>query len=237
MLTKRAYHNQMHDYRRKHRLLSKRTMQFLSGIPKVKLTSISIGDDDRDTFVLCASFIALLRTHVPRDATGRHITILPQPEVAGRLVQQMVQIAASGTILRGHKKIQKEQMDKAVYMALCSVPTVIVFMLYNAWLYSKSGKWFTIHDLVLQSTMGRVTVARIIEDLAVHHILSIRKHEGLRGYEYTLSKNTAKQISSADLFKYYKPPNHKTLTSKRMDRDQFNPIQKRRKLKRKSKKE
>ncbi len=233
-LTKKAFYNQMHEYRKHHNLLSKRVSRFIHNIPNVSITKIRVTNKVKNILIQCATFIALIRTHVPRDATGRHITILPQPEVAGRLVQQMVQIAASGAILRGRRIIRQPQLDKAVYMALCSVPTVIVFMLYHAWQYTSQGKWFTIHDMVLESTLGRVTVARIIEDLAVHHILSIRKHKGLRGYEYTLAKYTADRISEVDLFKYYKPPNAKAISNKRLDRDQFNPTQERKKLKHKS---
>ena len=232
-LTQRAYYNQLHEYRKKHDLLSKRVMRFIHNIPNVPITKIHINNKIKNILIQCATFIALIRTHVPRDATGRHITILPQPEVAGRLVQQMVQITASGAILRGSRIIKTTQLDKAVYMALCSVPTVIVFMLYHIWRYNKENQWCTIHDIVLQSTLGRVTVARILEDLAVHHILDIRKHKGLRGYEYTLSKYTADRISEVDLFKYYKPPDNKVIAKKRLDRDQFNPEQKRKKLKRK----
>ena len=131
----------------------------------------------KEKIITCADFIAQVRTHVPRDASGRHITTLPQPEAAGRLVQQMVQVAASGSIIRGNKKIHQEQLSKAVYISLCSMPAVLTFMLYSIWKYTEERdiKWFSVQDIVLFTALGRSSVVRVLEDLAIHRVLILRK--------------------------------------------------------------
>lgn len=223
LLTTRAYNNQLKKKSRvQQTLLRKKVFQFINNLSVTRLSNIKINPKTKRLFIRCADFIAQTRTRVPRDATGRHISILPQPEAAGRLVQQMVQVAASGAIIRGSNIITEEQTVKAVYIALCSMPAIITFTLYHIWLQTNSSKkkWFGIDKLVLRTGIGRSSLIRVLEDLVVHRILDTKKQKRLRGLEYKLSDNAIDIITEASLFEYYKPPLDKTYNEKRKDREQ-----------------
>ncbi len=237
LLTRKAYDNQMHDYHKKRDKIKTKIFRFLRTLPVKKISEIEINKHTKDIFITCADFIAQVRTHVPRDLSGRHITTLPQPEAAGRLVQQMVQVAAAGAMIRGQNKIKQDQLSKAIYIALCSMPAVLAFMLYSMWKLTKESKtkWFSVQKIVLYTALGRSSVIRILEDLSVHRILSMRKHDNLRGFEYCLSKNAANIIEKSNLFEYYKPPLVKSLSAKKLDRDRFNTPKVKRKKKKKLK--
>lgn len=220
-LAKRAYYNQLHDYKKKHNKLKLKLFRFLRRLPISKISDVKIDTQMKKTLIICADFIAQIRTHVPRDSMGRHITILPQPEAAGRLVQQMVQVAVSGAVLRGRNYVQQDQLSKAIYIALCSAPSVLTFILYSVWTYTseKNTKWFSVQNMVLYTAIGRISVVRVLEDLAVHRVLIMKKHDNLRGYEYGLSKHAMYIIKRVNLFEYYVPPLAKTLTAPRLDHD------------------
>lgn len=220
LLTKRAYNNQMRGYHQKHDKLQKKMWRFLRSLPVAAIPDITIDNYTKDLFINCANFIAEVRTHVSRDITGKHITTLTQPEAAGRLVQQMVQVAVSGAIVRGYNKVKPLQVSIAVYIALCSMPAVTAFVLYHIWRYTQesSTQWFSVQKIVLQTAIGRATIARVLEDLAIHRVLQIRKHDIVRGFEYSLSDNSARIIKDTDLFAYYKPPTGNVVTEKRKDR-------------------
>ncbi len=237
-LTKRAYNNQLHNYKKRHHSLKLKVFRFLRRLPMRKISDIRINTQTKETFITCADFIAQVRTHVPRDISGRHITILPQPEAAGRLVQQMVQIATAGSIIHGDNYIKPEHLSKAIYIALCSMPAVLTFVLYNVWKYTEKSntKWFSIQQMVLQTAIGRTSVVRILEDLAVHRILRIRKHTSLRGYEYCLSDHSRETIEKVNLFEHYVPPLGKTVPTRRLDRDRIHTTMKKRKTKKTLKK-
>ena len=239
MLAKRAYDNQMHNYADKHNKLKLKVFRFLRKLPVQKLSNIRIDAHTERIFITCANFITQVRTHVPRDASGKHVTTLPQPEAAGRLVQQMVQVAASGAIIRGSLRIKQEQLCKAVYIALCSMPAVLTFMLYSIWKYTEeyNTEWFSVQKMVLYTALGRHSVIRILEDLAIHRVLSIKKQDNLRGYEYCLSEHAINTIKESNLFEYYMPPLVRALSAKRMDRDRVNTPKVKRKTKKKKKKE
>ena len=233
-LTKKAYNNQMRLSNNDRDKLKIRIFRFLRRLPVKNISDIKIDAQTKKVFIACADFIARVRTHVPRDASGRHITTLPQPEVAGRLVQQMVQVAASGAIIRGSNHITQKQLCKAIYVALCSMPAVLTFMLYSIWKYAKESKtdWFSVQKMVLYTALGRSSVIRILEDLAVHRILILKKQDNLRGYEYCLSERAADVIEESNLFEHYIPPLVRALSAKRLDRDRLNTP----KIKRKTKK-
>jgi len=216
-LTKRAYDNQLHNYRGRHDKLQSKLFNFMRRMPVVDLSNIQIDKHTEQLFIRCADFVARLRTHVSRDSTGRHVTTLPQPEAAGRLVQQMVQVAASGAMMRGSTRINQIQTAKAVYISLCSMPAVMIFMMYHIWVYTQQSStvWFSIQDMVLQTALGRHSVGRILEDLAIHRILNIKKQDRLRGFEYSLSKHSISVIKYTNLFEYYKPPALKSLRGKK----------------------
>lgn len=224
LLTTRAYNNQLLKYHTKHKKLKILIFKFLRRLPIRKLSDIKINNKIKHIIINCADFIAQVRTHVPRDLSGHHITTLPQPEAAGRLVQQMVQVAACGAIIRGKRIIKPEYLSKAVYIALCSMPAVLTFMLYSVWKYTEDSntKWFSVQKMVLYTALGRVSVVRLLEDLAVHRILILRKHDSLRGFEYCLSKSASDIIKEASLFEYYKPPMAQTLAAKRLDHNTTN---------------
>ncbi|KKL65038.1 hypothetical protein LCGC14_2158990 [marine sediment metagenome] len=235
LLTRRAYHNQRHDYGKKHDKLKLKVFRFLRRLPVRSISDIQVNKKTKNIFISCADFIAQVRTHVPRDASGRHITTLPQPEAAGRLVQQMVQVAASGAIIHGQNRVKQTQLSKAVYIALCSMPAVLTFMLYSIWKYTAEHKtkWFSVQKIVLYTALGRASVVRILEDLAVHRVLIIKKQDNLRGYEYSLSEHATNVIDKASLFEYYVPPIAKALSVIRLDRDRLNTPRRKRKTKKK----
>ena len=237
LLTKRAYNNQMSNYRQVKDKLKLKVFRFLRRLPATNLSDIEIPVQMEKIFIECADFIAQIRTHVPRDTSGRHITTLPHAEVAGSLVQQMVQVAAAGAIIRGSFKIKQNQLSKAIYTALCSMPAVLAFMLHNIWKYTKESntKWFSVQKMVLHTSLGRPSITRLLEDLAIHHIISIKKTDNIRGFEYCLSKYSINMIEKANLFEYYKTPPIKTVSARRLDRNRFDtPISKRKKKKKKT---
>lgn len=224
LLANRAYNNQMQrEYTKSRERLQRKLFRFLRTLPIKQLSDIQIDRRTKKTFIACADFIAQIRTHVPRDASGRHITILPQPEAAGRLVQQMVQIAASGAIIRGLRRIKPDQLRKAIYIALCSMPALLTFVLYSIWKRTEehNTKWFSVQDMVLYTSLGRASIIRVLEDFAVYKILTLRKQNHLRGYDYSLSKYAMKIIRTTNLFECYVPPVVKQIPTSRFDRRRY----------------
>lgn len=207
LIAEKAMWNQAHNFRRKQRTLAKLVRKYLKSLEGHRFKDISIRPKTRDRLVKCASFISLIRTHVARDASGRFVTLLPQPEVASRLVQQMTQVVVGNAIIRGEKCVKPLQVDKAVYTALCSAPSLTVYILNVIWkLTTESGKkWHTIKDLMMATHLGQLSTRNVIEDLCIHRVLRMRKgrSQGGRLIEYSLSKYGRETIADIELFKYY----------------------------------
>lgn len=207
LIAEKAIYNQEHGFKRKKKQLSTKIRIYLESIIDKKFRSIKLTEDTKRVLIDCASFVSLLRTHVTRDMSGRFITVLPQPEVASRLVQQMSQVVIGNAIIVGDKKVTQDQLDKAVYVALCSAPSVTVYVLYIVWLTSKKRKrrWHSTKDLMLATHLGQLSVKNIIEDLCVHRILRMKKSRSQSGriLEYSLSRYTLEAIESTELFKNY----------------------------------
>lgn len=205
-IAEKALYNQMKGFKRRHRQLARKVQTYIRNLKRTKFNSIIIKQKTRSKLIDCASFIALIRTHVARDSTGRYVTLLPQPEVASRLVQQMTQVIVGNAIIRGDKKITAEHFDKAVYIGLCSAPSLTVYILFVIWKLSKRGKkWHTIKDLMMSTRLGQLSTRNVIEDLCIHKVLKMRKgrSQGGRLIEYSLSKYGKNTIEDVELFKYY----------------------------------
>ena len=207
-LTLRAYENQRKGLKKQHNFLREHVEKFVDRLPIPNLKDIKITPAVRDLFIDCADFIARLRTRVPRDATGTHITNLSQPEIAGRLIQQMVEVAAASTVIQGRNRVGQEHIARAVYIGLCSMPAVIAYVLYYIWRQSKTTQRFTIQAIALETKLGRATVSRALEDLSLHNVLDLHRSSGYLGrtLEYSLSRRSQKIIKTTRLFEYYMPP-------------------------------
>ncbi|KKK74706.1 hypothetical protein LCGC14_2881080, partial [marine sediment metagenome] len=72
-LTERAIHNQRHRYKQHHIQLQRAVHLFLKRMPRTTINSVKLPRSIQDMFVECASFVALARTHVARDVTGRQV--------------------------------------------------------------------------------------------------------------------------------------------------------------------
>jgi len=110
LITEKAVRNQQKNFGLRKKRLSKEFMLYLDSIVTRDFKDIKVKDRDLDRLVDCASFIALIRTHVTRDASGRFVTLLPQPEAASRLVQQMLQVAVGKSHLNNSCPGGKQQM-------------------------------------------------------------------------------------------------------------------------------
>jgi hypothetical protein len=222
-----AYANQFRDFKDRYATLTERVHHFLRRIPRTRITDISVPDEVKHKFIHCADFIACVRTRITRDATGRHVTTLPQAETAGRLVKQMTQAAIASAIINGETEVTPEQVRKAIYIASCSVIAVTTFIVYHVWKFTqearqdKDGGWFSIQLMVLRTQLGRASVTRTLEDLAIHRILEVRagKKQGGRQIDYKLSEYAIGILKSTGLFDDYVPPVKEILTMKRADRD------------------
>jgi hypothetical protein len=228
-LAKRAYENQFTNTSSKLALLRKRVHKFLHSIPETEITEIKIPEFVYRTIIDCANFVALVRTHIARDATGRQVTTLPQPESAGRLVQQLTQTVISLAIVEGCTAVDKLQLRKAVYLGAGSIVSVVAFILYTVWkeftikikeVEGPSQRWFSAQDMVMQTALSRGSVARILEDLAIHRVLDIRrgKKQGGRLIEYALGETAETLIDSTGFFADYIPPMKEVISMKKADR-------------------
>lgn len=220
-LTRRSIYNQKHSYKQQHTQLKHATQRFLRRFPKTTINSVKLSHKMEDMFVECADFVALVRTHVSRDATGRQITTLPQAEVASRLVQLMIQLAVADAALHGDDHVDTLHADKAIYIALCSMPTITAYLLYKMLEQNLSGvKEFTVQSMILETGIGRQTISHHIEDLAIHKVLSMTQghKQGGRSINYTLKAKTIQTIVSTRLFQHYMPMGSKQRKAKRKDR-------------------
>ena len=207
LIAEKALYNQSHGYRPKHQKLARRVRSYLDKIINRKFGSISLTPKMLRKLVETASFISLIRTHVSRDGTGRFVTLLPQPEVASRLVQQMTQVLVGNVIIVGDTKARACHLEKAVYTALCSAPSLTIYILFILWnITEKTGKkWHSIKDLMMATHLGQMSTRNVIEDLCIHRVLKMKKgrSQGGRLIEYALSEYGASTIKSVDLFKHY----------------------------------
>ncbi len=225
-IAERAFENQFKDFNKMFARLNKRVHQFLRRLPDVEISAVPISRDIKDLIIGCSNFIALIRTHVNRDASGRHVTTLPQPECAGRLVKQITQTAIASAVLQGDPKVMIKHVDKAIYLGVGSITAVIAFILYHIYNFTEevgrnSDKaWFTVQYMVIRTALGRASTMRILEDFAIHHILDIRqgKTKGGRLIEYALNKSMYDTIDGLGLFDKYIPPCSKILNLKRLDK-------------------
>jgi len=228
-LAERAYLNQFNDFPERYKRLKGKVHRFLRLIPDIEITGIRIPKGMENLFIETANFISLVRTHITRDTTGRHVTTLPQAETAGRLVQQMTQTAISDAILRGDSVIKPEHAVKAIYFGIGSIMGVISFILYHIVEYTKGvgegsdASWFSIQYMCVRTALGRSSISRILEDLAIHRVLSIRqgKKQGGRMVEYSLSKEAWDIIREINLFQNYIPPCKEIIELKRLDRNRL----------------
>lgn len=209
-ITKRAFDNQRSGYTTKHKLLQDKVHGFLNEFPSVGINDVEVSDSLKDRITACADFIVRMRTHVSRDSTGKHVTMLPRQESAGRLVQQLIQVATACTILHGTSIMTDEFLDRAVYTSLSSVPDIITFSLYSAYRLSKrkKGRWFSPQAFIINTGIGRATATQLLENFTILDILKIRKGKtGLgRSLEYTISDESIRKIENLGLFRYYRPP-------------------------------
>ena len=207
IITEKALWNQSHNYRKRHLELAKKVRRFLRHMIGKKFKAAGLNPEMTVKIIDASSFISLIRTHVARDHTGRYVTILPQPEVASRLAQQMTQVAVGNAILLGKKKVKDIHIDKAIYTALCSAPSLIIYILFIIWEQSEkhSKKWHSVKDLMMATHLGQMSTRNVIEDLCIHRVLRMRKgkSQGGRLVEYALSRYGRETIESTDLFKYY----------------------------------
>jgi len=187
-------------------MLSRKVRSFLKVAMSKGFRTIKVPDPMTTKIIDASSFIALIRTHVARDHTGRYVTILPQPEVASRLAQQMTQVAVGNAVIHSSKKLRDEHLEKAVYTALCSAPSLIVYILFIIYKETRRGKqWHSIKELMMATHLGQMSTRNVIEDLCIHRVLRMRKgkSQGGRLVEYCLSRYGRKTIESVELFKNY----------------------------------
>ena len=237
-LTVRAYKNQFNDFHERYANLKKMVHKYLRLLPDMEITEVSINEDMENLFIDTANFISLVRTHITRDTTGRHVTTLPQAEAAGRLVQQMTKTAISDAILNGDKVVNIKHAIKAIYFGIGSIMAVISFILFHILEFTdevspcSEASWFTIQYMCVKTALSRGSIARILEDLAIHRVLNIRqgKKQGGRLFEYSLSSGAYDMIKTTKLFEYYTPPCREILSLKRLDRNRPVGNKKRRKL-------
>ena len=206
-ITTRAMHNQAKGFKKRHKRLSKRVEQYVTKISKSKFGDIRVSRKHSTLLVECATFIALIRTHVCRDGSGRYVTILPQAEVASRLVQQMMQVAVGNAVIRGDVSIGTPQIELAIYTALCSAPSLTVYVLNILWTTTKKRgtKWHTIKDLMAATHLGQLSTKNVIEDLCIHRVMKMKsaKSQGGRLIQYAFTEYGLDVIESTDLFKNY----------------------------------
>lgn len=222
----RAFNNQFIPFTARYEKLRKKVHRFLGNMPAAEMTDVKFPKAIQRLFIDCADFIALIRTHVTRDSSGRHVTTLPQAESAGRLVQQMSQTAIADAIIHGDSCITIEHATKAIYLGIGSVMAIISFMLYHVIDYSKSHQegpydaWFALQQMVIRTALGRITVGKILEDLAIHRVLDIRQgaKQGGRLVEYRINRNAYDMIAYAGIFRHYIPVCHALLNVRQKDR-------------------
>lgn len=225
-LAVRAYENQFNDFADKIGALKERVYKFLDSMPKVNITDVKVPDQQREELILCANFIALVRTHITRDSTGTHVTTLPQAESAGRLIKQMTQTAIANAILHGNLEVKPANLERAIYFGVGSVTAVISFILYHIINHAeavgvgKEASWFSMHQMVIRTALGRRTTQRILEDFAVHRVLEIRDGGGKGGrkIQYSLKPAMYECIKDVKLFDYYNPPFQEVLKLRKKDR-------------------
>lgn len=225
-LIERSYENQFTGHKAKQKQLVEDIQRFLRRMPHIGIKDIEISKTAKNCIIECADFVERARTRVTRDVTGRYVTTLPQSGTAGRLVRQMTQTTLANAAIHGAREVNDTHLDKAVYMGLCSIVAVTTFVLHNVWLYHRwcrkvsRSPWFSIQRIVGRTALGRASVAKILEDLAIHRIIDTRAggKQGGRAIEYSLSRHTADTINQVGLFKYYVPPIDKIFKKKRKDR-------------------
>ena len=207
-MAKRAMWNQRHNYMRRHDLLQAEVHAFLKFMPKTRITDVKVSEAYQERFVDCASFITLIRTHVARDMSGRYITALPQSESPTRLVEQMVQVASADAILHGLTQVGESSFAKSVYVALCSMPAIMSFILYCVWKQTVDGNpTLTIQKTMFQTGLGRLTTTQLFEDLSLHRVLRMSKgyKQGGRLIEDRITEKTMSIIRATKLFQHYMP--------------------------------
>lgn len=221
-LTKRALYNITHNSVRQHTKLKSLACRFIDRLELINIGDFEVSDSRRSDLIMCANFLAKLRTHVLRDASGRHVTTIPRQEGGSRLVQQLMQVAIALSIIQGDERVSKKQLEIVNYLALCTVPELTIYTLYVSYLLTNPIEdrktWFNSKDFILSTGIGRATVAQILEDLAILKIFKIRtgSTQGGRQIEYTLSDETLDTIEELELFKNYIPP--VKMSIKRSDR-------------------
>lgn len=203
----RAMQNQAGNFKVEHIRLSKLVSRYVTKICKRKFKDIRVSRKMSAVLVDCATFIALIRTHVTRDHSGRFITILPQSEVASRLIQQMIQVAVGNAIIRGEKSVTDAQIELAVYTALCSAPSLTIYMLNILWKTTKmrNRRWHTIKELMLATHLGQLSTRNVIEDLCIHRVVKMKKgkSQGGRLIQYAFTDYGLDIVKRTKLFKNY----------------------------------
>ena len=241
-LAKAAYDNQFKDPNKKYENIRTKIHKFINCLPILEMSDIEISQKMENYIIDSANFISLIRTHVTRDSYGRTVTTMPHAESAGRLVQQITQTAIADAIICGSNTVNHVHVEKAVYLGLGAITSVVAFVLYHIYIRSSLVKnsnsqgdtsWFTVQKMVLETRLGRGSISQILEDLSIHHILNTRapKKQGGRLIEYQLGKEALTVIQDIKLYKYYTPPSSDIFKLKRLDREVIKKLRKKKELK------
>jgi len=215
-LAQRALDNSFKGKDKSYKRLGTQVVQFLRYLQTCNLNKAQFDSESvREELISIADFTACLRTPVMRDATGRQVTTLPQLEAGGRLVLQLTQAAIADAIIEGQPEVTERNIDKARYLALGSVRSVITYLLWHIYCrHEKARKeraaskyWFSTGDLISVSSLGRATISQALEDFALRGILKVRQArlQGGRKLEYRLAPGMFSKLNQMQFFKHYVP--------------------------------
>lgn len=239
-----AYKNQFENPREKLDMLKLWLYNYLDKIPDTSMRDIRISKTFEQSIIRTANFISLVRTHITRDNKGKQITSIPQPESAGRLVQQVTQTAIAFTVLAGADEVTEKAIEKTNFISLGSITSIVIFVLFHIFrrhlecILLGKETWFGPRDLVLITKLGRGSISQIIEDFAIHGLVDMRmpKKQGGRLIEYELSNHILETIQDIGLFNRYTPPNVYVINKPRADRERLKPVERKPKKKKTGKK-
>jgi hypothetical protein len=135
-----------------------------------------IPEDKLDSIKMLADVVAVLRTNIPRNYK-QETTYKPTPEYPTRLMKQLMKLAVSLAIVRGHTEITDQDIDSVKWVAFDSVEARRIDMLKLIETTTRTGfkKSLENYEISERIKLDVNTVRTICEDLQMLNFLTFEK--------------------------------------------------------------
>lgn len=145
---------------------------YMAELGKIDQVNLIPNNDIEDRIATLAVFCATARTGIMRNRYDKTLEIMPVPEGAGRIAQQLWILATALAIVRGLETIDENIYQVVKKVARDSMPSLRLGVLEAAWnLYQEEPEWYTTKEIAAKAGVPTTTCKEKLENLHVLKLL------------------------------------------------------------------